>query len=241
MSETLIIALISSVLGGLFVAIVNQWSVKRRTNAETIKLEAEAEKIKLENKRLLGDIEFETFERKLKQDTTLPKGWFLSSNDYGSYRIGIDRDVFYGGSSSGFIESIKRPKYPGTLMQKVRGHDFRGKRIRFSGYIRTNEVKDWASLWFRVDGTENYAVSFDNMNDRPIKGSTDWTKYEIVLDVPQKINKIAYGVLLSGEGKVWVDGLKFEEVEKNVSVTNLVTYKEEIDIPDKPKNLDFEL
>lgn len=241
MPETLIIALISSVLGGLLVAIVNQWSVKRRTNAEAIKLEAEAEKIQLENKKLLGDIEFEVLERKLKHDITPPKSWFLSSSDSGSYKVGLDRDVFFSGDSSGFIESIKKPKYPGTLMQKVRGHEFQGKRIRLSGYLKTSEVKDWASLWFRVDGIENYAVSFDNMRDRPIKGSTDWTKYEIVLDVPPKIIKIAYGIFLSGEGKVWVDSLKFEEVNVNVPATDLVAHKEEIDIPDKPQNLDFVL
>lgn len=239
MSETLITALISSILGGLFVAIVNQWSVKRRTSAEATKLEAEAEKIKLENKKLLGDIEFESFERKLKQYMTPPKGWFLSSNDSGSYRVGIDREISFNGSSSGFIESIKTPKYPGTLMQKVRAHDFRGKRIRLSGYIKTDEVKDWAALWFRVDGIENYAVSFDNMHDRPIKGTSDWKKYEIVLDVPRKIRKIAYGIFLSGEGKVWADSIKFEEVDSSVSVTDLVEYKEDIDITDKPRNLDF--
>ena len=241
MSETLITVLISSILGGLFVAIVNQWFIKRRTNAEAIKLEAEAEKIKLENKKLLGDIEFENFERKQKQDSPPPIGWFLSSNDSASYRVGLDREVFHTGNASGFIESVKKPKYPGTLMQKVRGFDFHGKRIRFSGYVKTSDVKDWASLWFRVDGIENYAVSFDNMINRPIKGTTDWKKYEIVLNVPNETRKLAYGILLSGEGRVWVDNLKFDVVDSNVAVTDLVKNKEEIDISDKPYNLNFVL
>lgn len=239
MSETLIVAIISSVVGGLFVAIVNQWSLRRRTNAEAIKLEAEAEKIKIENQKMLGDIEFESFERKLKQDMAPPRGWFLSSSDPSSYRVGIDRNVFFSGTSSGFIESIKKPRYPGTLMQKIRGHDFQGKRMRLSAYIKTNKVEDWASLWFRVDGIEKYALSFDNMKDRPIKGTTDWTGYEIVLDVPLKITKIAYGILLSGGGKVWIDSVKFDEVDENIPVTDLIDYKDDINIPDKPKNLDF--
>lgn len=40
-------------------------------------------------------------------------------------------------------------------------------------------------LWFRVDGTTGKSLSFDNMQDRAVKGTTEWARYEIVLDVPE--------------------------------------------------------
>ena len=39
---------------------------------------------------------------------------------------------------------------------------------------------------------------FDNMRNRPIKGSTDWTMYEIILDVPENSYSMNFGILLAG-------------------------------------------
>ncbi len=61
----------------------------------------------------------------------------------------------------------------------------------------------------RVDGNET-TLSFDNMEDRPITGTTDWGKYEIVLDVPESTIKIFYGILLAGTGEAWVNGTQLE-------------------------------
>ena len=75
------------------------------------------------------------------------------------------------------------------------------------------------------------------LQNRPIKGTTDWKKYEIVLDIPSDSKSINYGVLLSGDGKVWFDDFRLEEVDDNVPVTNIMSEKT---IPDKPVNMDFE-
>jgi hypothetical protein len=44
----------------------------------------------------------------------------------------------------------------------------------------------------RVD-KESKHVAFDNMHDRPITGSSDWKKYDVVLDVPQDSTGISFG------------------------------------------------
>jgi len=75
------------------------------------------------------------------------------------------------------------------------------------------------------------------MQDRSIKGTTDWKKYEIVLDVPDGSKALAYGVVLSGNGKVWFDNLKIEEVDKSIPVTNI---SKELSYPKEPVNLDLE-
>ncbi len=60
------------------------------------------------------------------------------------------------------------------------------------------------------------------MGNRPIKGTTDWKKYKVVLDVPSNSNLINIGILLSGKGEVWVSNLKFEIVDKTVPTTDVI-------------------
>jgi hypothetical protein len=72
---------------------------------------------------------------------------------------------------------------------------------------------------------------------RPIKGTTRWTTYQIVLDVPEKSSLIAFGLLLDGPGKVWICNIHFEVVSNDVPTT-----PERVDqpnVPDQPINLDF--
>jgi len=44
-----------------------------------------------------------------------------------------------------------------------------------------------------VDKGKETGVAFDNMQDRAIKGTTDWRRYEVVLDVPEDATGIAPG------------------------------------------------
>ena len=85
-------------------------------------------------------------------------------------------------------------------MQSFKADGFRGKRLRLTGYVKSDSVADWAGLWMRVDSLERTSPAFDNMGDRKIEGTTDWTKYTIVLDVPEDASAIAFGLLMSGKG-----------------------------------------
>ena len=86
-------------------------------------------------------------------------------------------------------------------MQNVQADHYLGKRVRFSAFVKTERAQEWAGLWMRVDkGTQTAA--FDNMHDRPITASTNWQKYDVVLDVPEDATGISFGVLLSGSGEV---------------------------------------
>ena len=53
----------------------------------------------------------------------------------------------------------------------------RGKRIRLSGHARSKDVSDWAGLWMRVDGPKGEPLAFDNMQQRPIKGTGEFADY----------------------------------------------------------------
>ena len=69
----------------------------------------------------------------------------------------------------------------------------------------------------RLDGK---MLSFDNMQDRPIVGTTDWQKYEVILDVPEDGAQIAIGIVLSGKGQVWLSNVQFEIVSSRVPTTS---------------------
>lgn len=82
---------------------------------------------------------------------------------------------------------------------------YEGKKIKLSGYIRTENVHEgYAGLWMRIDPS----VAFDNMNDRGIRGTTDWTQYEIELDLKPSADNIVVGGILVGKGKMWLDNLE---------------------------------
>jgi hypothetical protein len=77
------------------------------------------------------------------------------------------------------------------------------------------------------------------MSDRPITGTTDWNKVEIVLDVPANSSMLAYGVLLYGTGQIWIDKVTFEVVDESVKITGK-SNKIESPVVSEPANLDFE-
>lgn len=161
--------------------------------------------------------------------------WFLAGSKPGSYAVGLDKAVFKTGSSSAFLESTdKTIEGFGTLMQTCGAGEYSGKRIKMTAYIKSDNVSDWAGMWLRVDSRQNKSLSFDNMQDRPIKGDNDWTKHEIILDVPEESGTLNFGVLLSGTGKVWFDNIAFEVVDKLKTKPTRENY-----LNKKPSNLDF--
>lgn len=170
----------------------------------------------------------------------LPKDWFKAGSKPQSYDMGIDKGAGQDGKSCATIKSIdKKIDGFGTLMQNFLPEKFLGKRIRMTGYFKSKDVDGWSGFWLRVDQANSQkALSFDNMGDRPIKGTTDWKKYEIVLDVPDLASNIAFGALLYGTGQVWFDNLSFEIVD--TSVPRTVNDNTGNSILKEPSNLDFE-
>jgi hypothetical protein len=92
--------------------------------------------------------------------------------------------------------------------------------VRLSAFVKGKDVQQ-GGLWMRVD-TLKATVGFDNMQNRPVAGTTDWKKYEIVLDVPQEAVFLPFGFLLVGKGQLWADDFQLELVGRDVPVTNLV-------------------
>jgi hypothetical protein len=169
----------------------------------------------------------------------LPKGWFKAGDEPTKYEMGIEKGIGQDGKTAAFIKSIDtKISGFGTLMQTCSPEKYLGKRIRMSGFMKSKDVAEWAGFWLRVDKSGSQEpLAFDNMQNRSIKATTDWKKYEIVLDIPSNASLFAYGALLSGTGQVWFDNIKFEVVEKNVPTTG---FGDEGTLKKESINLDFE-
>ncbi|MFC4302430.1 helix-turn-helix transcriptional regulator [Cohnella boryungensis] len=167
-----------------------------------------------------------------------PAGWMLAGSHPGDYETAVDYATVHRGKGSGRLQS--RSASAGgfaTLMQSFRSTHYRGRRYELSAFIKTEGVAEWCGIWMRVDGKGEEVLQFDNMNNRPIAGTKAWSRYSIVLDVPEESESVAFGVLLNGPGKVWIDSVRFEEVGPDVPSTNM---EEPVVLPEHPTNLDFE-
>ena len=183
----------------------------------------------------------------------VPAAWFFYGPVDGQpaydFSCGIDSGVRHGGahSVSFFATDVNRDDQA-RLTQRFLSDRYNGKRVRFSGYMKTNQVGEWAGLWIRVDTASKQAYAFDDMEDRPLTGTVDWTSCEVVVDVPENAVTVYLGAYLYGCGQVWLDDCTFEVVGDEVPITNpdrhLGGYKRTHSIPefleDEPLNLDFE-
>lgn len=172
----------------------------------------------------------------------LPTGWYKAGSHPKSYEMGIDKGSGQYGKHVATIKSIDVELLGtedcfGTLMQTfIPSKELLGKTLKMTGFLKSQDLTDWAGFWLRVDQSNSGTpLAFDNMEDRPIKKTTEWTMYEIILQVPTNTSKIAFGALLSGRGQIWFDNLKFEIVDNLIPVTNNKNWTF-----NDPTNLDFE-
>lgn len=178
----------------------------------------------------------------------LPEDWMGSGSHPQNYDMTVDTSVKHGGGTSGRIAfNGEKPEGFGSLMQMFKADAYHGKRVRMSAWMKT-EKADHAQLWMRLDA-EKRSPGFDNMYNRPVVGTTDWKRYEIVLDVPEDTIGIAFGAFVAERGQAWVDDFQFETVTTDVASTNMFTPDQmsqpspmgvDRNLPDRPANLDFE-
>ncbi len=172
-----------------------------------------------------------------------PPGWIYSATDEDDYEVGIDTNEKHSGTKCGYLKSVvTNPKPFGNLSSWFTPEDYLEKRMRMTAWVKTELTQGKAQLWLRIDGDWKTASQkpgcFDNMDDRPITGSTNWNKYELVVDIPQTTTNIVFGLMLIGEGQIWLDDVSFEEVSKDVTLTGMFCIAKAKSLA--PKNLNFE-
>ena len=200
-------------------------------------------------------------------------GWLMPGEaDLRNYEIYLDRSVKKTGEQSVSLKAhSSESSAPGStiLIQYVRAVSYNNRRVRLTAFVKS-EGASRANLFVRMDGDGMIVMNEDHMPNRQITGSTDWTEYQIVLDVPSGAQQLVLGIQLTGSGQIWVDDMRFEIVGESVPVTGIkdvneiqagsaafidrykqsqsAAYGQQLaaflkrseSLPDIPQNLDFE-
>ena len=135
-------------------------------------------------------------------ESGFPLHWSTMGNE--EYKIYMDSVHVKSGHYAVVLESTSKEEGFKALAISLPAN-YKGKEIRLAGYMKTENVTEgYAGLWVRIDPE----VGFDNMFDKGVKGTTDWTAYEIILPLsPEQTDQIVLGALLVGNGKMWLDNL----------------------------------
>ncbi len=142
-----------------------------------------------------------------------PPGWKNSSAAAG-YRAVVTVDACASGSCVKVSRDGERTREGfGVLMQRVDATPFRGRKVRFRAKLRSEiPVGASARLWLRVDRPKGEMGFFDNMADRLPGALPRWTEIEIVGEVADDAEAIAFGLLFTGDGTAWMDEASLEVV-----------------------------
>ncbi len=166
------------------------------------------------------------------------RGWNESTHDGDEpyFKSGLDPNSKRSGVATPYLacNSDKEGVY-GVLTQWMDASSYRGKRVRFSGYVKTSSIKEYGGLMMCInsgDGSERY-----DMQSIPQRGDRDWARVEYVADVAQDRTTFTIGINLQGRGTVWMDRLAFEVVGNDVPLTNASHHSDSL-VP-SPQNLSF--
>src|SRR4029078_1436570 len=93
---------------------------------------------------------------------------------------------------------------------------YRGKRIRFSGYLKSKDIQRGGMLSMVIYRDNNGLYATAEMDGREVFGPRDWSRFDIVSDVPPDGVEIRVRTIVVGEGTLWADGLEVGVVGKDV-------------------------
>jgi hypothetical protein len=112
----------------------------------------------------------------------------------------------------------------------------RGTRLRVSATVALHQVTGRAGLGVLVRGVNGDQLSYVGpvvAFDVP-RGTMAPHAEEYVIDIPQDAHEVVFAIELMGTGSVWIQDLRWEEVDASTPVTDLGR-----ELPSRPHHLDF--
>jgi hypothetical protein len=137
---------------------------------------------------------------------TWPTKWIFLSSDTNSYKAGGDAPSAADPAGLLWLSSVSNIG-SGYTVGTIPVAKYRGKHVRLTGMLQAAGVDKGAGAWMVVSGAGK-VDSFDYMLDRSLQGTTGWTPFTILLDVPQDASAIRFGLLLRGRGQLWATNLE---------------------------------
>lgn len=152
---------------------------------------------------------------------TLPVDWREINFVPDDYEVTLDAAAAYLGNYGASVRRItpvaSQDEF-GGFIQAARAEPWRGQRILMRGWIRTERAMS-ANMWLRIDSNRR-TLALDNMDRRPVRGTTGWAPYEIVMDVPPTAEYLVYGVFLIGDGRLDFDNVEFAIAPPGTATTD---------------------
>ncbi len=149
-----------------------------------------------------------------------PQKWLaLGESNFHLCDTGIDAKMLTAGQRNLSIAcSVPIRAY---LRQAFEAYPWRGKRVRFSAWIKTENVEPRTEGAGRPGATLYLSASDTSgpLYEAVLVGTTDWTYKELVADIPGGAPYIPIGISLVGTGQVWARDLKVEEVPRDTPVS----------------------
>jgi hypothetical protein len=91
-----------------------------------------------------------------------------------------------------------------------------GHQIRMKVWIKSEGLTANSGPWIRVLGPNFSQIGAEGQRaHRPVKGTTDWTQYTAIADVPPETQCICSGIVMNGKGKMWLDvqSVEYEAID----------------------------
>ena len=85
------------------------------------------------------------------------------------------------------------------------------RKFRVSGFLKRDSVERYTGIWINVFAGKN-SLFFDNMYNRNLNGSADWTELGTVFFADETATEIQIGGLLVGKGMAWFDDFSIAEI-----------------------------
>jgi RNA polymerase sigma factor (sigma-70 family) len=146
----------------------------------------------------------------------------MPHSDLTKYRFGVDLAVTRAGNPAAFVASLAPDADtlagPGA---RVPADRYRGRRVRFSTWLKTRDVRRMAGVQLQVIGPEGRVIARDGIGTAPVSGTTaDWVECASVVDVPPDAVEIRLAAVLWGSGTLWTETFQLSEVPRDAETTD---------------------
>jgi hypothetical protein len=150
-----------------------------------------------------------------------PEGWWAVQHaGPRSYTFTLDTTKPRSGERSLKVENIG-PEPFGSIFQKLDAAAYRGRTLRLAAWIRTEGAKGnryGAGAGLNLHSTKGgYPIAHVMMRKDAVHGTTDWTRYEIALKVPDDAQHIELGLNLFGPGIAWLDDVALDVTDASAA------------------------
>jgi hypothetical protein len=142
-----------------------------------------------------------------------PEGWFTFQHAGDkSYLFTLDTTQPRSGARSLRIDNTGPEPY-GSVAQAIEAAPHAGKVARYSAWLRTRDVSETGAVLTLVAMQSGVPMAQNFMADKPVRGTTGWTRYTIVLPIEKGAERIEVGAMMQGKGSLWLDDAELEFVD----------------------------